>query len=156
MTEQPTQEETDRWQRRFAVACNNGAWDLISQDERTAAQGREMLYMAYAAAYHWSKVGTPLNHARAEVTLAHALSMLGKGADAMDYALSALAFFDSGQGEDWDLAYGHLEVALAAAVLGDQELYHFHAEKARSLGEAIQEDEDREVVLQELARLPLL
>jgi hypothetical protein len=154
MSDQPTPEEFAKWQRRFAAHCNNRAWELASQDERTMADGKEMLLAAYASAYHWSKAGTPLNDARAEITIAHAYALLGDGPQAMYYAQSALGFFESGQGEDWDLAFAHLEIAQAAAIQGDEEQYRRHYYLARDLGEAIQDEEDRQIFLQELQRIP--
>lgn len=121
MTNQPTPDEINIWHKYFAVECNNRTWELIEKPERTAAEGREMIFAAYAAAFHWSKVGTPINHARAEIAIAHAYSLPDGGARAIYYAQSALAFFQSGQGEDWDLAFAHLEVALAAFVQGNNE-----------------------------------
>jgi hypothetical protein len=154
MTEQPPQDEVNIWHRRFAVICNNSAWELTQKPERTTAEGRELLYLAYAAAYHWSKVGTALNHARAEVLLAHALSLSGDGELAMQYARSALAFFEAGNGEDWDLAFAHLEVSLAAATQGEDELHRLHYSLAHAQGEAIQDQEDRDIFFQELGRIP--
>ena len=159
MAEEPTQELIDQWHRRFAVECNNQAWDLIDKERRSPAQDREMLYLAYGAAYHWSKVGTPLNDARAEVTLAHAHALLGQGEAALEYARRALSFFEAKEGqeqpgEDWDLAFAHAEMALAAASLGDSELHARHYRLARQLGQAILDPDDRQVLLAVLDRIP--
>jgi hypothetical protein len=154
MTDQATEQEINAWHRRFAVLCNNQAWDLIEKPEHTAAECREMLYLAYASAYHWSKVGKPVHQARAEITLAHALSLIGKGDLAMQYAQSAMAFFETGSGEDWDLPFAHLEVALAAATTGDHEQHSRHYARAHALTESVEEEEDRAVLLQVLGRIP--
>lgn len=154
MSEQPTQELMDQWHRRFAVECNNRAWDLISKPDRTPADNRDMLYLAYASAFHWSKVGTPLHDARAEVTLAHVHALLGHGEMSLHYAQRCLAFFESNAGEDWDIAFAHAEVAHAAAAMGDAELHAKHYAAAKARGAAIKEDEDRRVFEEELARIP--
>lgn len=145
--------DLERGHRWFAAACNNRAWDLAAQPTRTAAEAREMLLAAYAAAYHWSQVGTPLNDARADVTLAHALAVQGEGAPALEHARRALAHLEADPGEDWDLAFAHLEMAHAAAVLGDRPLYERHIALAEALGEAVEDPEDQQVVLKELGRL---
>ena len=155
MTERPSQENIDQWHRWFAVECNNTAWDLISKPERTAAEGADMLFVAYASAYHWFKIGPELNQARAVLLLAHTHSMLGQGEQAMQYAHSALPYFQAGNGEDWDLAFAHLEVALAAAVSGDRESHAHYYRLARELGEAIHEAEDQEIFLKEFSRIPV-
>jgi hypothetical protein len=152
--ELPSIEETARWRRRFAAEGNNRAWDLASQPERSAEDVEDMVYAAYAAAYHWKQVGQPVNHSRADVTLAHALSLAGQGSEALKYARRSLEFFESTPCEDWDIAFAHLEMALAAAVLKDSALHAFHYSKASELGHAIQEEEDRQVFLTELARIP--
>jgi hypothetical protein len=152
--ETPSIEETARWRRRFAAESNNRAWDLAAQLERSPEDVEDMVHAAYAAAYHWKQVGQPVNHARADVTLAHALSLAGQGAEALKYARRSLDFFESTPGEDWDIAFAHLEMALAAAVLKDSALHGFHYSQAGEMGRAIQEEEDRQVFLTELARVP--
>ncbi|MEW5986201.1 MAG: hypothetical protein AB1791_06175 [Chloroflexota bacterium] len=154
MTDIPTQETINQWHRRFAVACNNRAWDLTTQSDRTAAENQEMRYTAYAAAYHWQQVGQPINHLRAEITLAHVHALLGEAGQALHYADRCLAFCETNECEDWDLAFAHLEMALAAAVSGDAKSHARHYARARELGEAIQEEEDRRIFLDELARTP--
>lgn len=154
MDEQPTQETIERWHRWFAVECNNTAWNLTSKQDRTADEDQEMLNLAYASAYHWSEVGQPINIARGNITLSHAHSLLGDGDLALGYARRALEFFEHNECEDWDLAFAHLEIALAAAVEGEESLHAEHYATARSLGEAIQDEEDRHVFMDEFDRIP--
>ncbi len=154
MSEKPPQETIDRMHRWFAVECNNGAWDLASRAGRTDDENRELLYLAYAAAWHWSRVGTPLNSARAEVLLAHVHALLGHGPLALQYAQRCLAFFGSGQGEDWDLAFAHMVMAHAAAASGDAPQHAAHYAKAQQLGAAIVDAEDRRIFLEELTKIP--
>lgn len=154
MTEQLTLEQLNQAQRWFAVECNNRAWGLAAQVERTPAETQEMLYAAYAAAFHWSKIGQPINGARAEVTLAHVHALLGHGELAQQYARRCLAFFEHNDREDWDIAFAHAEMAHAASVSGERELHTRHYTIAQTLGAAIQDEEDRHVFLAELARIP--
>jgi hypothetical protein len=113
-----------------------------------------MLYAAYAAAFHWSKVGQPINGARADVTLAHVHALLGHGQLAQQYAQRCLAFFEHNEGEDWDIAFAHAEMAHAAAVTGEWELHAQHYAAAQARGTAIEDEEDRQIFLTELARIP--
>ena len=154
MTDEPTPEMIEKWHRRFAVECNNRTWDLIDRPKRAPAEDQEMLYTAYAAAFHWSKVGKPINNARADVTLAHVHALRGEGEMALRYAQSSLTFFESNAGEDWDVAFAHAEMAFAAAVLGDADLHARHYSEAKRRGEAIQEEEDRTVFMDEFSRIP--
>ncbi|MCU0488077.1 MAG: hypothetical protein MUE67_03890 [Anaerolineales bacterium] len=154
MAESPTPETIVQMQRWFAVECNNACWALIDQKDRSPAQDREMLYCAYAAAYHWGKAGTQLNGARAELALAQVHSLLGHASLAMDYARSALEYFQQHPCEDWDLAFGHAALAFAAAVAGDADLHTQHYAIARRLGEAIADPQDRAIFLGSFASLP--
>jgi hypothetical protein len=154
MAEQPTQEAIDKWHRWFAVECNNQGWDLMAKPERTPDEDRQMLYLAYSSAFHWGKVGVPLNNARAEMALAHVHAMLGHGELALSYAESCLGFLEANGGEDWDVAFAHAEMAHAAAAAGDADLHAKHYAKAQELGEAIKEEGDRNVFLEEFAKIP--
>jgi hypothetical protein len=154
--EKPAQETIDHMHRWFAIECNNQVWELASAPVRSPEQDFEMLSSAYAAAHHWSKIGTSVNVARAGVTLAHAASLLGQGDLALQYARRSLAFFEQNPATDWDIAFAHAEMALAAAVNGDTPLYALHYDRARTLGEAIQDEEDRKVFFEEFSRLPKL
>lgn len=154
MTSQPDPDELKRWHRRFGVECNNQAWALASKPGRSPDENRDMLYQAFASAWHWSKVGTALNGARADVTIAHVLCLLDHGTHALEHARRCLKYLEAHPAEDWDLAFAHAEIAHAAAVLGDGTLHANHYALARQLGAAIAEDEDRLVFEAELARIP--
>ena len=155
MAERPTQETIDQMHNWFAVECNNRAWGLASAESRGVEEGREMLFAAYASAYHWSQVGAPVNMARADVMLAHVHSVLGEGVQALQCARRSLTFFvDNNVGADWDVAFAHLEMAFAASVLGDTELHASHYAEAKQRGDAIQDAEDRKVFLDEFAKIP--
>lgn len=154
MAETPSPETIAQMHRWYAVECNNACWALIEQAERTPAQDRDMLYNAYSAAYHWSYAGTPLNGARAELALARSHSLLGHGDLALGYAISALNFFENNDCEDWDLAFGHAEVAYAAAVTGDVALHAKHYDAARRRGETIADEIDRNIFLGSFAQVP--
>lgn len=154
MTEQPSQETIDQWHRWFAIECNNSAWDLASRSSRTSAEDEEMVNLAYAAALHWSKVGKPIHQARADVTLAHALALAKRGELALRHAQRCLAFFEANPAEEWDIAFAHAEVAHAAAVEGNAVLHAQHYALAKEHGHAIQDETDRKIFMDELARIP--
>lgn len=154
MSEQTDPETLKHWHRTFAMQCNNIAWDLAARETRTPVDDHHMLSTAFASAYHWAQLKSPLNDARADVTVAHVLALLNQGPLALEYARRCLAFFESQGGEDWDLAFAHAELAHAAAKCGDHTLHSYHYARARELGEAIQEADDRQVFLEEFARIP--
>ena len=154
MTDKPNPEDIKNWNRWFAVECNNGAWNLASKSRRSPDEDQAMVYLAYSAAYHWSTVENPVNNARADTTLSHALSLAGKGEEALTHANRALAFFEKGEGTDWDIAFSHAEIALAAAVKGDKTLHSKHYALAKQKGEVIKGEEDRKIFMEEFAKIP--
>jgi hypothetical protein len=154
MTDKPTPEEYARWHRWFAVDCNNVAWSLAGKPGRTPAEDREMLNRAYAAAYHWSRVGLPVNNARADLLVAHVHAVLGHAELALQCAWRCLAFFEREGGEDWDMAFAHAEMAHAAAAAGDADLHSRHYALAHERGAAIGDEEDRRVFMEEFERIP--
>lgn len=154
--DETTPESIARWHQRFAAQCNNRAWDLADQPERTPDEEDEMVAAAYAAAYHWGKVGASLNVARADVTLAHILSVAGQGQSALHYAQRSLDYFEHHACEDWDAAFAHAEIAFAAAVLKDRPLHARHRALAIQLGQEIQDEQDRQVFLDVFERMPAL
>jgi hypothetical protein len=154
MPKSPSERTVRKYHRWFAVEANNSAWALAAQAERTPEQDEQMLYRAYAAAFHWSQVGTPLHAARAWIALAHVHSWLGQGELAQEYANRALAFFQSNECADWDLAFAHAELAFAAAVTGNPAQHARYYLLAQEAGNSIQDPEDRQVFFDEFARLP--
>jgi hypothetical protein len=146
--------EANNWHRYFAVECNNRAWHLTAQPERSPAEDDEMLLQAYAAAYHWSRVGAPLNHMRADLALAHVHALLGHSELALRYAQRSLDYAMQCDVEDWDLAFAHAEMAHAAATAGDVERHVQHYAAAQVCGEKIADEEDRRVFFQEFGRIP--
>jgi len=103
----PTEQEIERLDHYFAVQCNNDAWDLADAAERTDERTREMLNCAAASAWHWSRVGKPINTTRADMLLGWVNALASRPSDARahtDAVRSGLA--DNPEGiSDWDHAF---------------------------------------------------
>lgn len=153
MTQVQSAEETARWSRYFAVECNNRAWNLAEAEERTPADDKEMLYAAYVAAYHWSKVGQELNAVRAMTLLAQVHALLGHADLAMENARAAFDYIMAQDSPDWEVAFAHAVLAHAAAVSNDTDLHRSHYVQAQAIGEALGEV-DRRIFLATFARIP--
>lgn len=154
MSEVVSAEELNKWQRRFAVECNNRAWRLSEQPARSAAEDDEMLAAAYAAAYHWSKVGTALHAARAKMLLAHVLALTGQGAAAMANAQASFDYVIHHDSPAWEIAFAHAILANAAAASGDAHLHRRHYDVARGLGERLPDPDERRIFSATFARVP--
>jgi hypothetical protein len=150
----PTPEEIARWDRWFAVESNNRAWDLLAQPARTAEEDRELLAAPHAAAFHWARVGKAINIARSDSLLAHVHARLGDGASARRHAVAYLAYCAANACEDWDLAFAHAAMALAAWASDDAARHAESYRLARAAGEAIQDPADREAFFHEFDRIP--
>lgn len=150
----PDQADIARWHRWFAVECNNRSLDLLAQEKRTPTETAEMVNAAYAAAFHWSKVGTPVNDARAAHLLSSVHSTIGNGAEALRQARIYLEFCENNDHEDWEFAFAHAAMAHAGAVLGDKTLHRLHYQAAEEEGNKISEDEEKRIFFSEFARVP--
>lgn len=141
MADHPSEQELAKWQRWFAVECNNTAWDLAEKPQRSPEENEAMLQAAHAAAYHWSKAGNELNQVRARLLLAQVHALLGDGPRALEYALSSHAYLTKHPSEDWERALSHAVLAHAAKVAGQEALYREHYLVAKRLGEGLPEDD---------------
>lgn len=145
MTEPPSDEETRKWHRRFAVDCNNRAWRLSEQSARSAADDAEMMNAAHAAALHWSKVGTDLHNARAAMVLGHVHALLGHGDLALGYARASFEYVSSHESDAWEIAFAHAVLAGAASSAKDGALHWHHYALAKQKGQALENAEERKI-----------
>ena len=118
-------------------------------------QCRELLFVAYAAAHHWSQVGTAVHVARAELLLTRAHALSGHGDLAMHYARSAFDFITGHESEGWELAFAHAGIAEAAAVCGEVSMHRNFYASAKALGDALPDQGDRSVFFASFDRLPV-
>jgi len=154
VSERPSADDIATWQKRFAVVCNNRAWQLVENAERTPSDMHEMLHAAHASAWHWARVGTALNKARANLLLGMAHALASDGPLALRYAMSAFNYFNEHEAPDWEQAFTHAALAAAAKAAGNPGLHREHYAEAQRLGEAIVAPEDRAVFLRSFSQVP--
>jgi hypothetical protein len=154
MPEQPAEETVQTWHRRFAVEANNRAWALSEKTELATKERTELLYAAYAAAHHWSKIGTEQHTARAELLLGRVHALLGHGDLAMTFATAAFHSIVSRNSEPWEIAFAHAILANAAAISGDSQLHAEHYKEAKAVGESLVDKEDRDIFLATFRVIP--
>jgi hypothetical protein len=134
--------KSHRW---HAVECNNLAWSLSELSNRTPEQGHEMLNAAHSAAFHWAKVGTDLNDARAKMLLGRVHAALGNGSLAMRYARESYDYLVKHDAPDWELAFAHAILADAASACRDAAIHRDHYLKAKEIGATLSDPEDAEI-----------
>ena|SRR5579859_4920156 len=125
---------------------NNRAWRLAEKPSRTKAEDEEMLNAANAAADHWRKVGDQLKRARAAILLGQVHALLGDGKRALHYAREAFAYVtEHDDSPGWQIAFAHAVMANAAAANGELSLHRTHYQRAKTLGSALNDDEERAI-----------
>jgi hypothetical protein len=131
--------------RQLGVDLFNHTWTLLDRAERTPDEDDEMLGAAHASRYHWAKATTDArNQARGEWQLARVYAVLGRGEPAVHHAQRCLEWCGRGEVEDWDVAFAHEALSRAYRVAGDSARAEEHKARARELGDAIADPEDRE------------
>ena len=153
VSERPSADDIATWQKRFAVVCNNRAWQLVENAHRTPSEMHEMLHAAHASAWHWARVGTALNEARGHMLLGIAHGLASEGPLALRYAMSAFNYFNEHEAPVWEQAFAHASLAAAAKAAGNPELHREHYAEAQRLGEAIAAPEDRAVFLRSFSQV---
>jgi hypothetical protein len=141
--------------RFFAVETNQLTWRLLELgDKRTAVQTEDMVHAAHTSAWHWRRVGEPVNDARAEWLCSHVYAVLGRAEPAVHHAERSLAICLEHGIADFDVAYGYEGVARAAAAAGDKVRAREYAARAADAAEAIADPEDRAFFDKDLAAEP--
>jgi DNA-binding transcriptional MerR regulator len=142
-------------QRQLAADLFNLVWTLLEKSGRTVEDDDRMVHAAHASRYHWGEVGGPEQIAIGEWQCARVYSVLGRAEPALHHARRCLEVSTAGGVPDWMVASAHEGLARAYLVAGQRE----SALAARSAAEAalatVTDAEDRQVVQDDLASLPL-
>ncbi len=140
--------------RQLASELFNYVWTLLEKPDRTARETELMIHAAHASRFLWEVDGTPLNHARGEWQVSRAYSVAGRPGPALHHAGLCLAIAQTAGLEAFDVACAHEASARAYAVAGQMQQAAEHAETARQIAAAIEDEEERDLVLGDLATLP--
>lgn len=141
--------------RALGAWCFNRAWALMAKKDRTPADDEEMLIIAFASRYHWSRVGTPANFARGEWQIARVYGLLGRHEEAVRHSRRCLEITESARLQDFDLAFAYEGMARSLALSGSTDEARVYADRATTAGTKIAEEEDRQIFLADMANLPL-
>jgi|FLOH01.1.fsa_nt_gi hypothetical protein len=155
MSNTPKDTELSSWHRYFAIQNNNRAWTLVEQENRTPGENNEMLNTAHAAAFHWEYFAKELNSMRATMLLAEVHALMNLGETAFQYAEVVKAYFINQETPDWELAFTYAIHAHAAFSAGKIEIFKESYAEALKAIEAINDEEDRNIVMQTFKNIPL-
>jgi len=138
----------------FAVCLFNFVWSLLDQDQRTEEEEDRMLHAAHASRYHWGVVGQPSNLGIGEWQISRVYAVLGRAEPSHYHAQKYLDLAVKHELGAFHLGFAYEALARAAAVAGN------HADRDRFLAlareqvNAIPDQEDRELLISDLATIP--
>ncbi|MDQ1396201.1 MAG: hypothetical protein QOG64_1460 [Acidimicrobiaceae bacterium] len=138
---------------RFAKNLFNQVWTYLEQADRTADDDAAMIHAAHASRHHWSKVGGPEQAARGEWQCSRVYATVGRAEAAMYHARRCLDVCQRHGIGAFDLAFAHEAIARAHAIAGNATDAAQHLGLARTAAAGIADDDDRELVLADLASI---
>jgi hypothetical protein len=141
--------------RKLAADLFNGTWTLIDKPDRTPDEEALMVHQAHASAYHWLQVGTAENFARSHWLCSRVYCVVGRGEPALYHARLVRDICERNGIGDWDLAFAYEALSRAHAVAGNHAESMHWLEQARDASAAIAEDSDRQLLLSDLATIPV-
>jgi hypothetical protein len=141
-------------QRKVAADLFNHTWTLLEKPDRSERETDLMIGASHASRFFWEEIGEPVNHARGEWQIARVYSTVGRAEPALYHAHRCLQICEAHGIGDWDLAFAYEGLARAHAVAGEADASARYEARAREAAAHIAEDEDRELLLGDLATLP--
>jgi hypothetical protein len=144
----------DQLHRKLGADLFNGTWTLLERSDRTAADDVRMIHMAHASAYHWLQAGGPQNFARSHWQCSRVYAAVGRAEPALYHARFVLDICERHGIGDFDLAYAYEALARAYAVGGDSAESARWLARARAAAAGIAEQDDRDLLLADLATIP--
>lgn len=139
--------------KKLAVDCFNGTWELIEKTERNEADTLKMIHMAHASRYHWSDIGTPTEWSRGEWQISRVYSLANLGESALYHGKHALKYCLENDIADFDLAFAYEAIARAYAVIGNDVEKQIYLAKANAASVGIEKQANRDYFMTELGTI---
>lgn len=137
--------------RALGAQYFNATWDLIDLADRTPAQDRDMLTLAFASRQHWIEAGgSDENLATSDWQVAHAAALAGWTDVALAFARAAVERADASDVPTWMKASAHEGLARAHAAAGDKASYEIEAARCREMLAQVDDANDRALVQSQL------
>jgi DNA-binding transcriptional MerR regulator len=154
-TTRPSSPALPESERQLAADLFNLVWTLLEKSGRTTEDDDRMVHAAHASRYHWGQVGGPEQLAIGEWQCARVYSVLGRAEPALHHARRCLEIAKADSVPDWLVASAHEGLARAYAVAGQRESALASRAAAEAALAKVTDAEDRQVVQDDLASLPL-
>jgi hypothetical protein len=141
-------------QRKLAANLFNYVWTLLENTDRTLAETDRMIHAAHASTFFWEEVGEPVNRARGEWQISRVYATVGRPEPALHHAARCLAICRGNEIGGFDLGYAYEAMARANGLGGDRGAAGEYARLAGEAAAEVEDQEDRELLLSDLATLP--
>jgi hypothetical protein len=141
-------------QKRLGIELFNYTWTLLEKEDRTERESDRMVDAAHASRFFWEGVGQPVNHARGEWQISRVYATLGRAEPALHHACRCLEICEQNRIGAFDLAYAYEALARASGIAGKAEMASHYTKLADEAAHQIANEQDRELVLSDLARIP--
>lgn len=148
--EKMTREE---FHKKIAIETNNGIWPILDKEKPSQEELEEALHMAHTSMYHWSKVGKPINKARAEYMISRVSSAMARGEPALFHGKRCLEITEETGIADFDLAFAYEAIARAYAVYSDSKNCEYYKKLAQKAVDEVKGEEDRKICQGELDKV---
>jgi hypothetical protein len=139
--------------KHFSAWCFNRAWELIEKSDRTEAEVRLMEALSHASIFHWISrpdcTGKNLSVGYWQASRIQAL--IGNAQEAIRHARTCLGY--SANLEPFYRGYAYEALARAAGLMNDPANLADYLDKAESLAEQVQDEQDRQLLADDLAQL---
>ncbi|WP_010581719.1 hypothetical protein [Schlesneria paludicola] len=139
--------------RLFAANCFNEAWEFIEKRDRTRDDEEQMLLLAYASMWHWSKRPdcTPAKKSIGcwQVSRIHAI--LGRADESRRYA--QLSLEHSSEEDPFLVGYAYEALARAELVANNLAKSMEYLAEAKRYAEVVTDTEDKELLVSDLRSL---
>lgn len=143
--------------RYFAAQCFNQAWELIEKAERTPEEDETMIRLSQASHYHWTQREeySPTNRSIALWQLARIYTVLGRPDSARHYAELCLQASQEKGVDAVFMGYAYESLARVEKLAGDKQRAQGYVASALEQAEKAEDEEDRQMLLDDLANLRL-
>jgi hypothetical protein len=139
-------------ERKLAAHLFNETWRLLDKADRTAEENTLMIHCAHASRFHWQVVGSVSNHAIGEWQISRVYSVVALGESALHHARLCMEHCDAHALRPFLKACAHEAMARALS-LSDTAAARIHYQAARDLVDAIEDQEERNILQSDLATI---
>ena len=139
--------------KKIAVATNNGIWPTLDKEKPSTEELEEALHMAHTSLYHWSKIGQPINIARAEYMVSRVYSAFSWAEPALFHAQRCLKITEETGIGDFDLAFAYEAMTRAYQAAGMKKECKIYREFTQKATNAVKGEEDRKICQAELDKI---